>query len=174
TPEKMIPIESEAPNIYIKKQADLSFSDINPDLILETDLLRQLFLQGSSKPELIEIAENNITEEYFKIRVCKNLYLKFIKAIKENTLKDLLSFAIDLENTEERLFLSEMLQKKINLDKLKENFINTIQKILDRYWMEKREEIKLKIHSANFSDEEVLELAKEFDDLKNQRPTIVL
>ena len=174
TPEKMISIESEAPNVYIKKQADLSFSDINPDLILETDLLRQLFLQGSSKPELIEIVKNNISEAYFKIRVCKNLYSKFMQAIKEDTLKDLLSFAIDLENAEERLFLSEMLQKKINLDKLKENFINTIQKILDRYWMEKREEIKLKIHSSNFSDEEVLELAKEFDDLKNQRPTIVL
>ncbi|NGX41102.1 MAG: DNA primase [Candidatus Anoxychlamydiales bacterium] len=174
TPEKMIPIESEAPNVYIKKQADLAFSDINPDLILETDLLRQLFLQGPSKPELIEIVKNNITAEHFKIRVCKNLYSKFMSSHKENILKDLLSFAIDLENAEERLFLSEMLQKKINLDKVKENFINTIQKILDRYWMEKREEIKLKIHSSNFSDDEVLELAKEFDDLKNQRPTIAL
>ena len=174
TPEKMIPIESEAPNVYIKKQADLAFSDINPDLILETDLLRQLFLQGPSKPELIEIVKNNITEEHFKIRVCKNLYSKFMSSHKENILKDLLSFAIDLENAEERLFLAEMLQKKINLDKVKENFINTIQKILDRYWMEKREEIKLKIHSSNFSDDEVLELAKEFDDLKNQRPTIAL
>jgi len=174
TPEKMIPIESETQNIYIKKQADLSFSDINPDLILETDLLRQLFLQGSSKPELIEIVKNNITEKHFKIRVCKSLYSKFMQENSENTLKDLLSFAIDLENAEERLFLSEMLQKKINLDKIKENFINTIQKILDRYWMEKREEIKLKIHSSNFSDDEILELAKEFDDLKNQRPTIIL
>ncbi|NGX33733.1 MAG: DNA primase [Candidatus Anoxychlamydiales bacterium] len=174
TPEKMIPIESEAPNVYIKKEADLSFSDINPDLILETDLLRQLFLQGTSKPELIEIAKNNITLEHFKVRVCKNLYSKYMNSNKENFSKDLLAFAIDLENAEERLFLSEMLQKKINLDKIKENFINTIQKILDRYWMEKREEIKLKIHSASFSDDEVLELAKEFDDLKNQRPTIVL
>lgn len=174
TPEKMIPIESQAPNVYIKKQADLSFSDINPDLILETDLLRQLFLQGASKPELIEIAKNNITEKHFKIRVCKNLYLKYMNANKENILKDLLSFAIDLENAEERLFLSEMLQKKINLDKVKENFIGTIQKILDRYWMEKREEIKLKIHSSNFSDDEVFELAKEFDELKNQRPSIFL
>ncbi len=172
-PEKMISIESDIPNIYIKKQANLSFSDINPDLILETDLLRVLFLQGSSLPDLIEIAKNNLTEEHFKIRVCKNLFSKFMKAHKENILKDLLSFSIDLENVEERLFLSEMLQKKVNLDKVKENFISIIQKILDRYWMEKREEIKLKIHSSTCSDDEVFELAKEFDDLKNKRPTIV-
>lgn len=171
TPEQMIPIENETPNVYIKKQADLAFLDINPDLILETDLLRLLFLQGGSMPQIVEIAKNNITDNHFKIRVCKNLYTKYMQSFEEKkVLKDLLSFAIDLENAEERLFLSEMLQKKINLDKIKENFTNTIQKILDRYWMEKREEIKLKIQTSNFSDEEVIKLAKEFDNLKNQRP----
>ena len=174
TPEKMISInEIESPNVYIKKQADLSFSNINPDLILETDLLRVLFLQGSSNPNLIEIAETHLLESHFKIRVCKNLFTKYLQSYKDNSSIDLLSFAIDLENAEERLFLSEMLQKKINLDKIDQIFVNTVQQILDRSWMEKREEIKLKIHSSNYSDDEVIVLAKEFDDLKNQRPTVL-
>jgi len=174
TPEKMISInEVEAPNVYIKKQADLSFSSINPDLILETDLLRVLFLQGSSNPNLIEIAEKYLLDSHFKIRVCKNLFIKYLQSYKENNSIDLLSFAIDLENAEERLFLSEMLQKKINLDRIDQIFVNTVQQILDRSWMEKREEIKLKIHSSNYSDDEVIVLAKEFDALKNQRPTVL-
>ena len=39
--------------------------------------------------------------------------------------------------------------------------------------MEKREEIKLKIQSSKYSDEEVFSLAKEFDEIKNQRPQII-
>lgn len=175
TPENMIPSGIEAPNdIYIKKQSNLTSSDINPDLILETDLLRILFLQGQSNKDLIDIVKNNLKEEHFKIRVCRNLFNKYISFYKDNITKDLLSFAIDLENAEERLFLSEMLQKKINVDRVKENFIKTIQQILDRFWMESREEIKLKIHSATTSDEDVINLAKKFDEIKNNRPQIIL
>lgn len=175
TPEDMLPMdENEAPNVYIKKQADLSFSDINPDLILETDLLRILFLQGQSNADLVNIAKKNLDEKYFKIRVCKNLFTKYLTLFEEKKAQDLLSFAIDLENAEERLFLSEMFQKKINTDRIKDNFIKTVQQILDRFWMEKREEIKLKIHSSKFSDDEIINLAKEFDEIKNKRPQIIL
>lgn len=175
TPENMIPSGNEAPNdIYIKKHSNLTSSDINPDLILETDLLRILFLQGQSNKELLDLAKNNLKEEYFKIRVCRNLFSKYISFYKDNLTKDLLSFAIDLENAEERLFLSEMLQKKINIEKVRENFIKTIQQILDRFWMDLREEIKLKIHNATTSDEEIINLAKKFDEIKNNRPQIII
>ncbi len=174
TPENMISTNNTAYNVYIKKQSNLSSSDINPDLILETDLLRILFLQGQSNKDLIEIAKNNLKDEHFKIRICKNLFNKYISFYTENITKDLLSFAIDLENAQERLFLSEMLQKKINIDKVKENFIKTVQQILDRFWMEIREEIKLKIHSTSISDEDVINLAKKFDEIKNNRPQIIL
>lgn len=173
TPENMIPTVVDAPNdVYIKKQSNLTSSEINPDLILETDLLRILFLQGQSNKEFIQIAKNNLKEEYFKIRVCRNIFSKYIASSNENETKDLLSFAIDLENAEERLFLSEMLQKKINVEKIKDSFMKTVQQILDRYWMELREEIKLKIHSSATSDDEIIALAKQFDEIKNNRPQV--
>lgn len=174
-PENVISIQKEAPpNIYIKKEAALNSEDINPDLILETDLLRILFLQTSLAVDLINIAKKNLTEDHFKIRICKNLFTKFMNSnLKDNKI-DLLSFAIDLDNIEERFFMSEMLQKKINLEKTKENFILTIQKILDRNWMEKREDIKLKIQSGTLLDDEVINFAKEFDLLKNNRPVVIV
>ena len=47
-----------------------------------------------------------------------------------------------------------------------------MQKILDRNWMLKREEIKTRIHSGQCSDEEALELAKQFEEIR-RTPTKV-
>ncbi|MBN2479693.1 MAG: DNA primase [Parachlamydiales bacterium] len=176
SPESILSLDKdfESKNVYIKKHSKISDIDVNFDLILETDLLRILFLHGASNARLIQIAKDNIQEKHFKITVCRNLFKKYLQSIEEGKVKDLLSFAIDLENVEERLFLSEMLQKKINQDKLEETFLKTTMEILQRYWMEKREEIKLKIHSSKCSDDELLELAKEFDEIKNNRPEIIL
>jgi len=174
TPENLISSGNETlNNFYVKKQSNISFTNINPDYILETDLLRILFLHGQSNKKLIEMAKNNLEDKHFKIIVCKNIFNKYMSLYKNNVIKDLLSFAIDLENEEERSFLSEMLQKKIHADKAKENFIKTVQQILDRFWMETREEIKLKIHSA-ISDEEAINFAKKFDEIKNNRPQIII
>jgi DNA primase len=48
----------------------------------------------------------------------------------------------------------------------------SLQKILDRNWMDKREEIRSKIQSGQYSGDEVLELAKEFDILKKNRTSV--
>lgn len=171
TPENMIPAHS---SFYIQKQSNLPFSEVNPDLVLEMDLLRLLFLRGQSNKELIEIAKNNLKDEHFKITLCKSLFNKYISNYKNNNIKDMLSFAIDLENAQERQFLADVLNKKINVDKVKDNFIRTLQQILDRFWMELREEIKLKIHNLATSDEDILKLAKQFDEIKNNRPKVIL
>jgi DNA primase len=174
-PETIISNQNEiAPNIYIKKEADLNYSEVNADLILETDLLRLLFLHGSSNLELIEMVKKNLNESHFKIRVCKNLFIKYINSYQDNKTIELLSFAINLENAEEKIFMSKMLEKKINIDKIKETFIKTIEQILDRFWMESREEIKQKIQSGTLSDDEVLDYAKKFDIIKNNRPKVIL
>jgi len=53
-------------------------------------------------------------------------------------------------------------------------FIETVQKILERHWMQQREEIKLKIYSGTCSESEVLELARAFDQIKKARPQVVM
>ena len=175
TPEEILGINvKEEPNIYIKKQGSISNIDVNFDLVLETDLLRILFLESFSNPKLKEIAKLNLKEEYFKIKVAKNHYLKYLDLKENEKINNLLSLAINLDDAEERLFLSEMLHKKINKEIIEETFINTLQKILDRYWMEKREEIKIKIQSGRLDDDAVTDLAKEFDKIKNTRPKVNL
>lgn len=174
TPETIVGVDQiSSPNVYIKKADKIISNQIDPDRILETDFLRWLLLVGDSGSRFAEISKLNLSEDHFKVNVCKRLFSKCLSVFKDNKTLDLLSLAIDLDDAEEQLFLSELLQRKINREKAEEGFLETIQKILDRKWMEDRENIKIKIHSGTFSEEELLELAKQFDQIKNKRPEVI-
>lgn len=162
--------EENAPQVFIKRQASVSFSEIDPDRILEADLLRWLFLMGESCPALLSIAEANLTPEHFRVPSARSLYEKYISASRENKPRDLLTLAIDLEQAQQQLFLGEILQKRVNRERAVACFIETVQKLLERHWMHQREEIKLKIYSGKCSEAEVLDLARQFDLIKRERP----
>ncbi len=173
-PESMIGgIEESSPQIYIKRSASVTFSEIDPDRILEADLLRWLFLMGESCPELLPLAEKNLQEGHFRLNAARILFDKYKAAAKEGRPRDLLSMAIDLDQAEAQLFLAEILQKKVNRERAVPCFIETIEKMLERHWMHQREEIKLKIYSGRCSEEEVLLLAKQFDQLRKERPQLI-
>jgi len=173
TPEQMIGIDVEVPAVSYKRSASVTHQSIDPDRVLEADLLRWIFLAGESKPELLELARKNLKPEHFKISCCKRIFVKYFEALDLDKPRDLLAFTMDLEKAEDQLFLSEMLQKRINLERAKDCFFETVKQILEKRWMERREEIKDKILNGKLSEAEVMELAKEFDQLKKQKPKIV-
>lgn len=174
-PESMLGSDMDAtPQVYVKRSASVTFSDIDPDRILEADLLRWLVLMGESDPELVAIAQKNLTFDHFRHNAAKMLFQKYVTAILQNQPRDLLSLAIDLDQAEHQLFLAEILQKKVNRERVRSCFVETVQKMLERHWMQQREEIKLKIYSGRCSEEEVLNLAKQFDALKKERPQVQL
>jgi DNA primase len=174
TPDAIIGApEDNVPQIFVKRSASVTFSEIDPDRILEADLLRWLLLMGEASADLIKIAEANLKPEHFRSSAGRALYEKYMAAAAEGKPRDLLSLAIDLEKPEQQLFLAEVLQKKVNREKATALFIETVQRILERYWMHMREEIKLKIYSGQCNEQEVLALARRFDELKRQRPQVV-
>jgi DNA primase len=175
TPESIIGTpEQNTPQIYIKRSASVTFTEVDPDRVLEADLLRWLFLMGESCPNLISLARLNIKPEHFRLSASRSLFEKYLTAAYENRPRDLLTLAIDLEQAEQQLFMAEILQKRVNREKAESCFIETLQKMLERHWMHAREEIKLKIYSGTCSEEEVLELARQFDQIKKERPQVIL
>lgn len=175
TPESIIGApEQNAPQIYIKRSASVTFTEIDPDRILEADLLRWLFLMGESCPNLVAIAEANLRAEHFRVPAARTLFEKYLVATKESKARDLLSLAIDLEQTEQQLFMAEILQKRVNRERAVACFVETVQRLLERHWMNQREEIKLKIFSGTCSESEVLELARKFDEIKKIRPLAIV
>ena len=173
-PENALAIEQVAiPELYVRRSDKVSFDQVNPDRILETDLLRWLFLAGKEQsPSIHALCKANIKEEHFRIPAARRLYIEFIKTQEENRRCDLLELGGVVEGEEEQKLLSDIMQRKINMQKVNEGCVETIRKILMRAWMDQRESIRIKIHSTFLTDEEALELAKEFDTLKKQVPEV--
>jgi DNA primase len=145
---------------------------VDPDRVLEADLLRWLFLMGASCPNLVEMAKLYLEPKHFHLPVSRCLYEGYLKAHDEQKSTDLLEFAMSFDQPDQQLFLSEVLQKRVNRERVKPCFRETLQRILERQWMQERETIKVKIYGGRCSESEVLELAKEFDRLKKQRPEV--
>ena len=71
------------------------------------------------------------------------------------------------------MFLSQILGKKVNRERAREQCIETIRRLKERNWMHERESIKMKIHSGNATEDELMELARAFDTLKKAPPTVL-
>ena len=145
---------------------------VDPDRILEQDLLRWLILCGPSTSELVEICTKNMTCDELRLQLAKMIYTSVTEMLLENKELDLLKLSSDIEADDMPLFLSEILSKKVNREKAREQLINTIQRIKERNWMLEREAIKMKIHSGKASEEELMELVKQFDELKKAPPAL--
>lgn len=171
-PEHIIGVGQEySPNIHIRKSASIGLQTIDPIKILDSDFLRWLLLMGGQVPSLIKLAEANIAPEHLFNGSCQRIYRTYLGRARQHLPCDVLSL---IEEEEDQELLSGIMDKRVNVDRAEENFIETVQKILDRNWMEKREEVKRKIQSGKCTDEEAVLLLKEFDELKKVQPKVML
>jgi DNA primase len=171
-PEHIVGVGQEyIPNIHIRKSASIGLLSIDPIRILESDFLRWLILAGGKNPQIIKIAVQNVKEEDLQNPLCRGIYRTYLQRIHNSLQCDLLSL---IQEEEDQELLSSLMDKKVNIERAEEHFIDTVQKILDRNWMEKREEIKRKIQSGQCGEEEAITLLKEFDDLKKMAPKVIL
>jgi len=174
-PESALPFDpNRSPHVALQTRALAAVSGIDPHRILEGDLLRWLLLRGETEPKFVELITANLKPKHFRIAPCRRLFERYLELYHEQKPRDLLSLAIDLDDNEGQLLISEIMDKKINLQRAEEGIKETIHKILLREWMDQREAIKMKIHSGKCSDEEALELARQFDAIKKNPPAVVL
>lgn len=169
-PESVVGVGASTPQAYfVKRFGSASRENVDPDQVLETDLLRWLILQ--SDPRLFEIAQLNVAPDLFRHPTCRRIFETFISSQGP---RDLISLGSILEKEEEQRLLAEIVRKKVNPDKAEEGLVEVIHRLLIRKWMEEREAIKQKIQSGTCTDEEALKLAKVFDEIRKNQPTVVL
>lgn len=166
-PESVLGVGATSLTHTVRRVGQLSGETVDPDRILETDLLRWLLLKPDDR--LFEIAKFNIAPDLFLNPICRKIYQKVQKGPR-----DLISLGSVLESEEEQKLLTEIVQKKVNPQRSEEGLIETIHRLLIRKWMEEREGIKAKIQSGMCTDEEALRLAKSFDEIKRNQPTVIL
>ncbi len=169
-PESVVGVGASTPQAYfIKRFGNAGRENVDPDQVLETDLLRWLILRPD--PRLLDIAKLNIAPDLFRHAICKRIFEKFIAS---DGPRDLISLGSILEKEEEQTLLAEIVRKKVNPDKAEEGLVEVIHRLLIRKWMEEREGIKQRIQSGACTDEEALKLAKVFDEIRKNQPTVVL
>ncbi|MCE5319228.1 MAG: DNA primase [Parachlamydia sp.] len=172
-PESMVTEANQhTPNVYIKKSGSVGMLEIDPDRILEADLLRWLLLLGETRPDLLQIAECNMPPDQLLHPLCRKFYEVYLSRAKAGEPRDLLGLMAKLESEESGALVAELLQKKINKERAETSFMECLQKILDRNWMQRREAIKTRLHSGQCSDEEANELAKQFDEIRKNPPKV--
>jgi len=171
-PEQMVLTGSHStPNLYVPQTGRVGEEKIDPNLVLESDFLRWLLMMGDKIPQLIELAKRHISTNDLHNPNCRQIYHLYIQAQEESHYCDWMSLAMNMESGAQQL-LADLHQKRVNKEKAEECFETTIQKILDRNWMEKREQVRVKIQSGECNETEVLQLLKQFDDLKKNPPKV--
>jgi len=171
-PEATIGMGTHVAGGFIRRGESVTKFSIDPNKILETDLIRWILLSNDPK-KWIELSKKNINAEQMKTPACKSLYAALLLANEQNTPIDLLSLGSEVQTIEEQEILADLMQRKINIEKAEEGIKESIRKIQLRHWMEEREAIKIQIQQSNSAEEEVLLLAKKFDDLRRNPPVVV-
>ena len=146
---------------------------VNYDRILEGDLIRWLILLNGEETSEIAFVYSLIKEDDFKIKPAQQLFKSLLLAHTKHELVDLLSLASFVEELDTQEFVDEIFEKKVPKEKGELFWKETLQKLMDRNWMEKRERIRREIQSGQHSEEKVLDLAKEFDLLKKNTPNVL-
>lgn len=168
-PESVVGVGASPESHFIKRTGKAGKHDVDSDRVLETDLLRWLLLKTDER--LFTIAKTNLAPDLFRNPICQRI---FTHILSRETPTDLISLASTLENEEEQKLLSQIVEKKVNVDRAEEGLVEVIHRLLIRKWMEEREAIRAKIHSGACSEEETLKLAKVFDEIRKNQPTVVL
>ncbi len=174
-PETAIGVGVEhVPSLYIKRSAYAGGQSIDPERIMEFDLLRWLLLLGTTQTQFVAIAQQNLNNTDFKVPICQAVFQAYINCHNAGKPCDLLSIAADLDDAEAQQALSEILQRRVNHERAAEQFTESIQRILDRNWIEQCEQLKIKIQDGHCSDEEALDLAKCYTELRRNLPKVKL
>lgn len=140
---------------------------------VEEDILYWLLLGREHQKAFFELARLNLKKEHFSTGLLAAIYEKLSVLFAEAGAVDMLSALAALDEGDSE-FLETLASKKMHTDRAEIVFQKAVQNLLEREWLEKREAIKLKIQSGRCSEDEVLELAKEFDAIKNAPPKLIL
>jgi len=171
-PEDIVGVGNMPPRSYASRNGNVGLTKVDADRIIEADLLRWLVLVGETKPAVVSMTLANITPDDIRIPFCRALFKTYLEKFKHNEPRDMLSLAISVDDAETQSFLSEITKKKVNIERAEQHAAEVVKKILDRNWMEKREQVRMRINSGACSEEEVMALVKEFDELKKHPPVV--
>ena len=165
-PSKYIVTSSSPPGkVRVQKRVAVGRKDV-----LERDLVRWLLL--AEEKELLDIIMDNVEISYLQDPQVIHVFTAAKELHTAGQRIDHLHLGVSLDEEQHR-FLEEVKTKRMNTLKAKDGVKLLCQKILDREWIKKCDEIKAKIQGGNHTEDEMFALAKEFDEVKKNKQNIM-
>ena len=174
-PEEVIGVgRQEAPNLYVRRQDTLGNlkEEVDPDEIMETDLLRWLLLVGEEKPELADLIRANIHSDELCTERCRALLNAYYAAMEEHGERDLLSLTMRCGTVDIQNLIDAIMGKSVNEDRADDEVEGTILRLKERNWMRRRESVREQMSRPDLSDDEELELVKQFEAIRREEPKL--
>jgi DNA primase len=152
--------------------------------VLEDELLRWLLLERENPLAWIEMAEKTIAPTDLINPVARYFYLRILEAFRQGSPSSYQTLTSQLVATGEEVqsveveidmaleYLDHLSQRKISSEKSFERFLETLQKLSERNWFQKREQIHQLIASKSLSPEEERIWIERFSALLKEKPNI--
>lgn len=173
-PQEMVGVGAHAsPHYLIRRTGSAGLLEIDPDRILESDLLYWLVMPGDGQQvEAVALVKKHLKPSDLRISSCVEILTVLFQAAETQVPLDTLSLMTRVENPSCQELLAELSKKRVPKEKKEACLLATIQRILDRNWMEKCELLRMRIQSGQCNEEEVSRLMQEFTALKRHPPKV--
>jgi len=147
-------------------------SSLEKELTFELDLIRWLVCSGKARPEVFEMCSKHLSEEDFLYDVSKQLFSMAMQTLREDREWDMLNVASQLDTEDVSEALEVLVSRKVQIDKAPAMTKEAVERIKQRNWMSQREAVRKKMEEPGLGDDELLSLAKSFDELTRSMPKV--
>lgn len=164
----------ESHTVYASKKAIQSHGlHVNHNKVIEIDVLRWLFLSSQVDYPVYTAICKNLKSEDFSHPDTRRVFEQYLLLKNDNHDMDIPTLKQVMNSDGESDIFSLIEAKKVNFQKAEQGVKDAVLSVKQRNWLFEREEIKNAIQSSNKSEEEVLALAKQFDDLRKTPPAFI-
>ncbi|EPP36995.1 DNA primase [Chlamydia avium] len=116
-------------------------SKIHPDVIIETDVLRCMLFCKPQNLSIPHTAKSYFTPDDFKHPECRKLFSSLIQYYEQHHSNLPLDEALTL--LEDPVIIDLLIKRLVNTGCLEQVFIQSLQKLADRQWREKRHPLSI-------------------------------
>jgi len=141
-------------------------------LMLELDIVRWI-VSSSGNEELAECLLKNVSKEDFTHDQVRKLFITGVERIRQGERVDFVSLASDLDTEDGGKIFQSLISRRQKMEKALPLVKESIFKLKERNWLQKREAIRQKMEAAQVDENELMTLAKQFDELTRSPPTVL-
>jgi DNA primase len=150
----------------------LQTESTEPDLMLELDLVRWLVFAGQDNQALVQCCVQNLVSEDFIHDISRQLFCLALERLNRGEKPDFMSFAADVDIESVSSIFTLLLSRRQRMEKALPMATEAIKKIKERNWLKKREVIRKKMEDQSLTEEELILLARSFDELTKNPPLV--